>query len=193
VEATIGPLAAQTDGWGLGDVTAKVQLGWQHGAFGHTVYLQAVAPTGRYETGFFPIIGLHRPGLDVGWAFTWTDKASKLQFNGTAGATFNFENTATDYQTGNEFHFEWAVGREVAPGLLIGLVGYDYRQLTGDSGSGALLGPMRGRVDAIGPGMSYTTMAGTMPLVLSLRHYREFDAEKRWEGATTIGSATLRF
>jgi hypothetical protein len=63
----------------------------------HTVYLQVVAPTGRYETGFFPIIGLH-------------DEVTKLQFNGAAGFTFNFENTATDYQSGDEFHFEWAIG-----------------------------------------------------------------------------------
>ena len=71
------------------------------------------SPTGRCETGFFPIIGLHRPGIDTSWAFTWVDKATKLQFNGAAGFTFNFENTATDYQSGDEFHFEWAIG--VAP------------------------------------------------------------------------------
>jgi hypothetical protein len=55
--------------------------------------------------------------------------------------TFNFENTETNYRTGNEFHFEWAIGREIATGLVLGIVGYDYRQLSGDSGSGAALGP----------------------------------------------------
>jgi hypothetical protein len=119
---TAGGLSAQrsTEGGGLGDIVSKVQLGWQHGEFSHTMYVQAVAPTGRYETGFNPIIGLHRPGIDTGWAFTWVNKATSLQWNGALGVTFNFENTATNYKTGDEFHFEWAIGRELslAPELL---------------------------------------------------------------------------
>jgi hypothetical protein len=145
IDATIGPLSREVDGWGLGDIVSKAQLGWQHGDFAHTIYMQVVAPTGRWDPGFSPIIGLHRPGIDTGWAFTWTDPTKKLQLNGATGFTFNFENTATDYKSGNEFHFEWAAGLEFAPGLLIGVVGYDYRQLTGDSGSGARLGPFKGR------------------------------------------------
>jgi len=61
-----------------------------------------------------------------------------------------FENTATNYKTGDEFHFEWAIGREIATGFVLGIVGYDYRQITGDTGSGATLGPFKGRVDAVG-------------------------------------------
>ncbi len=143
--------------------------------------------------GFSPIVGLHRPGIDTGWAFTWTDPTKKLQLNGATGVTFNFENTAQDYKSGNEFHFEWAAGIEFAPGLLIGVVGYDYRQLTGDSGSGALLGPFKGRVDAIGPGLSYTTLVGSTPFILNVRHYQEFDAHNRWEGNMTMFSGTIRF
>jgi hypothetical protein len=199
IEATLaGPLGLVSvsrtqEGWGLGDIVPKVQLGWQHGDFFHTLYLQAVAPTGRWQPGFSPIIGLHRPGVDTGWAFTWTDPGKKLQLNGAAGFTFNYENTRTDYRTGNEFHFEWAAGLEFAPGLLIGAVGYDYRQLTGDSGSGAVLGPFKGKVDAIGPGLSYTTLLGMTPLILNLRHYREFNVENRWEGHSTQFYATIRF
>jgi len=144
--------------------------------FSHLVYFQAVAPTGRWDPGFSPIVGLHRPSIDVGWAFTWEHKPTKLQFNGSAGLSFNFENTETNYTTGNEFHFEWAIGREIATGLVIGVVGYDYRQLTGDSGSGATLGPLKGSVDAIGAGLTYTTLVNKTPLVLGLRHYHEYNA-----------------
>lgn len=197
IEATvgIGPFSAsrQTDGWGLGDIVPKIQLGWQRGEFAHTVYLQAAAPTGRYAPGFVPIIGLNRPSIDTGWAFTWADKATKLQFNGAVGFTFNFENTETDYRSGNEFHFEWAIGRDLGGGLTVGVVGYNYRQLTDDTGAGALLGAFRGKVDAIGPGLSYSTLLGKMPLIVNLRHYHEFDAENRWEGNLTIVSGTLRF
>lgn len=197
VEATasVGPLSGtrETSGAGLGDVVTRLQLGWQHGDFSHLVWVQAVAPTGRYEPGFFPIIGLHRPGIDSGWAFTWTDKASKLQFNGAVGFNFNFENDRTDYLSGNEVHFEWAVGYEAMQGLLIGVVGYDWRQVTGDSGTGARLGPFEGRVDAIGPGLSYTTLIDKMPLIVNVRHYEEFAAERRLSGSLSIATVTLKF
>ncbi len=31
VDATIGPLSAQTDGWGFGDIISRAQLGWKRG------------------------------------------------------------------------------------------------------------------------------------------------------------------
>ncbi len=103
---------------GQGDITIRLQLGWQQNDFAHLAYIQVVAPSARYDTGFNPNIGLNRPGIDTGWACSWTEKTSKLQFNGTFGITFNFENDATDYDSGTDFHFEWAVGREIIPGLV---------------------------------------------------------------------------
>ena len=94
-----------------------------------------VANSGKYDTGFFALIGLNQPGIDIGWSFTWTEKTTKLQFNGTTGVTFNFENNVTDYDSGTDFHAEWAIGREICQGLMIGVAGYDFRQLTGDSRS----------------------------------------------------------
>jgi hypothetical protein len=192
---SVGGLSAtrEVDGPGLGDISTRAQLGWEHGDFSHLFYVQGTAPTGRYEDGFFPSIGLNRWILDTGWAFTWTEKTSKLQFNGAIGFTFSAENDETDYKSGNDFHFEWAIGREISQGLMIGIVGYDYRQLSGDSGSGATLGSFKGSVDAIGAGVTYTTMIDTTPLVLNLRHYEEFNAERRWEGNQTILSGTMRF
>lgn len=194
-DVTAGGMTAerQTSGWGLGDITTRLQLGWQQGDFAHTAYVQVLAPSGRYKVGFQPDIGLNRPGIDTGWAFTWTEKTSKLQFNGAAGVTFNFENEATNYQSGTDFHFEWAVGREICTGLVIGVVGYDYRQLTGDSGAGAFLGPFEGSVDAIGGALTYTMLIDKTPLILNLRHYEEFNAVRRWDGNNTIFSGTVRF
>jgi len=150
-------------------------------------------PHGHWEQGFAPITGFYRSGVDTGWAFTWTDRTKKLQLNGAVGVTFNVENTATNYQSSDDFHFEWAAGLEFAPGFMVGVVGYDYRQITGDSGSGDVLGPFKGRVDAIGPGLSYTTLIGQTPVVLNFRHYMEFDAHNRWEGNSTFFSSTIRF
>src|SRR5262245_35562562 len=193
LEATLGGplgLSRSVEGWGMGDTVPRFQLGWQDGGFSHLIYVQVVAPTGHLEPGFSPIHGFYRPGVDTGWAFTWTDSAKKLQINGTVGVTFNTENTATNYGNGDEFHFEWAAGLEFAPGLMIGVVGYDYRQFTPDSGP---VGSFEGRVDAVGPGLIYTTLIGKTPLVLNVRHYMEFDAHNHWQGNSTIVTSTIRF
>ena len=79
--------------------------------------------------------------------------------------------------------------REFAKGLVFGIVGNDYRQLTGNSGAGALIGPFKGSVDAIGVGVNYTTLLN--PLIFNLRQYLEFDAQNRWQGDATIAFATL--
>lgn len=191
-----GPLgntvSESVDGWGFGDMNVRAQLGWSRPDFSHTAYVQVVAPTGKYDpNGLQPNIGLNRPGVDIGWAFTWT--ASKLQVNGAAGVTFNSENDDTDYRSGTDFHLEWAVGYEVCKGLVIGPAGYSFRQITGDSGAGAVLGPFEGEVDAIGGGLSYTTLVGTTPVVLNARHYEEFNPEHRMDGRMSILSGTVRF
>ena len=197
IEAQVtGPLGntvtESVDGWGFGDVNARAQLGWSRKDFSHTAYVQVVAPTGKYDpNGLQPNIGLNRPGIDVGWAFTWT--VSKLQVNGAAGVTFNSENKETNYDSGTDFHFEWAIGYEICTGLVLGVVGYDYRQISGDSGPGAVLGPFQGDVDAIGGGLSYTTLVGQTPVVLSARHYEEFNAKRRMDGSTSMLSGTVRF
>jgi len=183
----------EVSGWGMGDVIPRIQLGWQHGNFAHTVYLEAITPTGRWQSGFSPIVSMHRAGIDTGWAFTWTDKPTKVQVSGTAGFTFNFENPQTNYQSGNEFHWEWAIGYECVPGFVIGLLGYDYRQLNGDSGAGDPIGPFIGRLDAIGAGLSYTTVVDKTPVTLNLRYYHDYAFDNHFHGDTTIASATVRF
>jgi hypothetical protein len=193
VEVQAQGFSREVSGWGMGDVIPRVQLGWQRGDFAHTVYLELIAPTGFWEPGFSPIVSLHRPAIDTGWAFTWTDKPTKLQVSGTAGFTFNFENPQTNYQSGNAFHWEWAVGIECIQGLVIGVVGYDYRQLNGDSGSGDPVGPFRGSVDAIGAGLSYTTVIDKRPVTFNLRYYHDYDFDKLFHGDSTIASATVRF
>jgi hypothetical protein len=193
VEVQAQGFSREVSGWGMGDVIPRVQLGWQRGDFAHTVYLEVITATGFWEPRFMPIVSMHRPGIDTGWAFTWTDKQTKLQVSGTAGFTFNFENPQTNYQSGNEFHWEWAVGIECIQGLVIGVVGYDYRQLNGDSGSGDTVGPFRGSLDAIGAGLSYTTIIDKRPVTYNLRYYHDYDFDKHFHGDTTTASATIRF
>jgi hypothetical protein len=193
LSGALASASAHTEGGGLGDTSFQLQLGWDSEAFSHTFHILGITPTGRYATGFYPITGFNRPSLDLGWAFTWFDKSTKLQFNGAIGFMASLENDATHYQTGDEFHAEWAVGYKFDNGLILGVAGYDYRQISGDSGSGALLGPFKGAIDAIGPGISYTTKMGDTPVTISVRDYQQIDSKRFLEGNLAIASFTAAF
>lgn len=67
---------------------------------------------------------------------------------------YNFENNDTDYRTGNEVHVDFIAAKHWGP-LAVGLGGYAYHQVTGDSGSGAILGDFKGRAYSLGPQVRY--------------------------------------
>jgi len=66
---------------------------------------------------------------------------SGIDISGAIGVTFNAENPATNYRTGDELHIEWAVSKTFTPKFSAGLTGYYYDQISGDSG--AVLGGRR--------------------------------------------------
>jgi hypothetical protein len=184
---------AVKDGWGIGDISVKAQIGWTHGEFSHTAYVSAWAPTGRYQTGFFPATGKNHVGIDVGWGFTQLWKEAGIELSGAVGIVSEFENPATKYRNGAVLHVEGALGHKFDNGLLIGVAGYAYQQLGKDTGAGATLGPLKGRAFGVGPAISYSFLAGTVPTSLSLRHYQEFSVENRFKGHLTTGTVTLKF
>lgn len=63
--------------------------------------------------------------------------------------------------------------------------------MSGDSGSGAILGPFEGNADAIGGGFSYTKLIDKTPVIFNARHYQEFNAERRFDGSMTIVSGAV--
>ena len=107
--------------------------------------------------------------------------------------TFSAPNPATDYKNGDDFIWEWAVGKKFANGLEIGAAGYAYQQLTANSGSGAKLGPFKGRVFGVGPHLVYNTVLMHRPVIFNFRNYQEFDAENRFEGNVTTFAMTAKF
>jgi hypothetical protein len=51
----------------------------------------------------------------------------------------------------------------------LGVVGYDYRQLSGDTAADvpAILNGFKGEVDAVGSGLTYTTQVGKIPFIFN--------------------------
>jgi hypothetical protein len=73
----------------------------------------------------------------------------------------------------------------------LGLVCYHYRQVTADSGAGAILGPFEGRVSALGPAINYAFNLGQIPISTNLEWMKEFDAVNRLEGNAAFLSVTM--
>ncbi len=98
-------------------------------------------------------------------------------------------NTATNYQSGAELHFEGALNEHFPFGLAAGVGGY--KQWTPDGGSGDMVGAFRGRVAAIGPLLSYTFKEGTQEVTLSGRWFHEFDITHRVQGNSILASLSF--
>ena len=173
----------------VGDIYAHSFIGWHAGDWHWRVGATAVVPSGAYEAGALGNIALNRPAADVFGGVTWLDSKTGLELSAIAGLTYNGENRATHYRTGNELHVDWAVARHFSQTFWLGLVGYHYQQLTGDSGIGAFLGEFKGRVTALGGAVGTTLMLGQTPVAANVRVYREFETQNRFEG--TIGYLTV--
>ncbi|WP_343313319.1 transporter [Brucella sp. BE17] len=165
----------------IGDPKVGAYLGWQTGNFHYQLGTQFNVPIGDYHEGAITNLAFHRWGTDIFAAATWLDPTIGLDISGAAGVTFNSTNTATDYKTGNEFHFEGAMVQHFNKSFDAGLIGYYYKQLGADSGSGAS-GAFKGEVAAIGVTLGYSFKAGELPMAARLKYYHEVSAENRPKG-----------
>ena len=166
----------------VGDPVVSALLGWESGNFHWQTTLAVNVPIGDYQDGELSNVAFHHWAADVSASLTWLDPTIGLDLSGTVGMSFNAENPATDYRTGNEFHFEWAAVQHFNEQFDAGLVGYYYDQVSGDSGSGASLGDFKGRVAAIGATIGWNFKAGELPISTRIKYFHEFAVENRAEG-----------
>ena len=187
--ATVGNLTVRrtssTDG--LGDIvlmplmlnyniSSNLNLNFRTGIY---------APTGDYEVGrlantgknfwtFEPTLGLMYFGVNNG------REASIF-----VGGDFNTENPNTDYQSGTQFHVDGTLAQHfpLLGGLAgVGMNGFWYDQITGDSGSGAIFGDFEGRTTGVGPVLSYVFKLGKVDMIAEAKWLHELDTTKRLEG-----------
>lgn len=181
-------------GSGRGDTSLGARIGWQQSAsFTHALALTVWAPTGDYQKGFTPSIGHHRWAGDLAWSFTYAPGNHHTEMSAAIGYGVNGPNAQTRYHSGNELHLELAVGQRISPNFELGLAGYTYQQVSADSGPGAFLGTLKGRVSGVGPALSYRCKIGSHGVALGARYYREFDAKRHFQGNLALVSATMRF
>lgn len=146
---------------GLGDLTMGVGIGYHHSPQLHSVVaLDAYLPTGGYTKGDIANIGRHYSAIEPVYAVSFIDPKG---FNGDIklGYIVNQRNSATDYQSGNEFHFDYAAGWGLDNGWTVGVGGYYKQQVTADSGAGAAAaGANKYSGFAYGPNIKYDSGKG---------------------------------
>ena len=184
----VGPLGfvvggSRTDSIsGAGDPYLQFAVRWNQGVHNWMTYVMGNVPVGAYEARRLANLGIGHGSIDSGGGYTYFNPATGHEFSAVGGFTYNFENPDTDYKNGVDFHADLAASQFLSKQVAIGLVGYAYQQVSGDSGSGARLGDFKSRVFGIGPQLTYIFPLGDAQGVLNLKGYKEFAAENRAEG-----------
>lgn len=167
----------------IGDVVPQVTMKWNDGVHNYMTYLTGDIPVGDYDPDRLANLGLGHGAVDAGAGYTYLDPATGHEFSIVGGLTYNFENPDTNYKNGIDAHIDWAASQFLNEQWHVGVVGYAYQQLSGDSGDGATLGDFKSRVFGIGPQVGYKfDVSDATTGYLNLKGYYEFGAKNRAEG-----------
>ena len=176
----------------MGDLAViPLNLGWHLGQFHLSAFGMFYAPVGAYSPQRRLNSGLNRWALEPDLAVTWLHPTYGQEVSITVGYTVNFENPATQYRTGNEFHLEYFLGQNLPKGFALGLAGYIYEQVTADTGPGARLGAFHGESIALGPCFSFSAKIGKYELGLNARYYNEVKVRNRLDGQSFFLTLSL--
>jgi hypothetical protein len=172
-------------------VITPASLGWHLGQFHIMTFGNVYAPVGSYNPNRRLNTGLNRVAVEPNVAVTWLQPKYGQEISISLGYTINFENPATQYRTGNEFHLEYFLGQHLPKGFALGLAGYIYNQMTADTGSGATLGAFHGQTIALGPCLTYNGKIGSHAIGLNARYYNELKVHNRFDGQAFFFTASL--
>ena len=186
-----GAVSLSDDRFEVGDPVAGASIGWHQSTLHWSLNTLVNIPVGDYDTGRLANLSFNRWGVDVTGAATWLDTTTGWELSSAVGLTFNGENPDTDYESGTEFHLEWAVSRFLSPAFSIGLNGYYYQQITDDKTSSPTQDGFKGQVLTVGPVATYNFKVGSTAVSTSLKYFREFSAENRLEGDILLFQVTF--
>ncbi len=203
LEGTVGPLSEKENTNGLGDIqVVPFGLAWNKDYFHFSLSENIIAPSGQYDKTKLANVGRNYWGFETILGFTWLEEKRGNEISFTACYTFNTENKDTDYKTGDEFHMDYTLAQFFSEELAAGLVGYLYRQTTGDSGSGydalnSMLGKdldgYKSKGAGIGPAIMWSPKIGTAPLNLAAKWLYEYEGTNRLKGGWVFLSASMTF
>jgi len=188
IVAGAGTRATSESASGIGDVFLyPFLLGWtaMGGDLKYDVRFGIYAPTGKFEAGSIANVGKNYWTFEPAASVSFLSSRIGLEASAYAGFDFNTRNGTTDYLTGKQLHVDATVAEHLP--LLGGLVGlgasaFYYQQVTADTGSGAVLGELKGRTVGVGPVASYAMKIGDARGALEVKWLPELQVKNRIEG-----------
>lgn len=179
---------------GLEDVYVyPLGLSWNVGDVDVTFFQGINVPIGTYHRDNLATISSHYWASDTNLAFTWVHPEKEYELSFNVGYLVNAQNTATKYRTGQGIHLDYLIGQHFSNELSIGLAGYMYRQVTGDSGSGALGGPFKLQANGLGPAVSYTFEMHDTDIRITAKWLRDFGVVNGLSGSHFFLEAGFQF
>ena len=164
---------------------ASLTLRWNNGVHNDMTYMTGDIPVGAYDSTRLSNLGIGHGALDGGGGYTYFNPQTGHEFSAVLGFTYNFENRSTQYQNGVDMHLDWGASQFLTKQFQIGLVGYVYKELGCDSGSGDRVGCFQSQVVGVGPQLGFIFPVGDMQGYINLKGYKEFAAENRPDGWNT--------
>ncbi len=171
--------ASETD---FGDANLlPASLYWKGDKWHINLYELVIAPTGQYDVDNDVNLGRNYWSFDTVVGVTYLDLEKGRDYSLVAGYMINSENDDTDYQTGDEFHVDWMLNQFFSESFALGIHGYYYKQVEGDSGDGAILGNFKGESVGIGPSSLWSPPAAEGRFSVTGSWLHDLDATNRLE------------
>ncbi len=171
------------DAFGIGDVIIDpIILGWHSANFHWVVGLDIYVPVGKYDKDDIANVGRNYWTLEPVAAATYLNK-SGYEASIKAMYDINLENSDTDYDSGDDFHFDYTIAKHIKNWSL-GLGGFYYKQVTGDDGMamtpGGLVdaGDNKGQQIGWGPQVAYQHKG----MSFIFKYQDETETENKTEG-----------
>ena len=177
-----GQARASNSSFDISDIALiPVQMNWASGLWSFKLSEVIVAPTGGYSLSETVNLGRNYWSFDTVGAVTWFDPEKGTEVSVQPGLMINTKNSDTDYRTGTEFHVDFTLNQFLSPSFALGVRSYYYQQITGDTGSGAILGDFKSRSFGVGPGFVWIPKVGNGQLTVLGKWMHDFDAQDRFE------------
>lgn len=190
-----GPLTvkAEDEHTGMGDLTLGTYFYWNRDKYHFAWANYLVMPTGSYDVDNLANTGLNYWTIETDFMTTYLDMDKGRDYSIVVGYGYNTENDDTDYKTGDEVHIDIVLNQFLSESFGVGINAFFFRQLSGDSGDGAVLGDFKGEASGIGPVVYYTKKIGGSEVYFSVKWLKEFDVKNRLEGDHVYASFALSF
>jgi hypothetical protein len=161
---------------GIGDIMVGTALGYHHSPNWHSALaLDFYLPTGDYDQDKIANIGTNRLTVEPAYAVTYMN--DKLNADFRVGYLFNGENEDTNYESGDEFHVDYALGLNYK-NFTYGVSGYYQKQIQNDRSNGVELLNSKTEGFSIGPSFKYQHQNW----FITFKYEKELLAKNKTEG-----------